>query len=110
MHRGQSIHDGHYVTYVRRGAVWALFDDDHTSCFSSLPAEVHTDGVVFFYKRLVDPDVPQLLAPGAPEVLAAAASNWGCGAIGSPTRFKACRRPGSYDARCHCHSKHLGSH
>jgi len=54
VHRGESIHGGHYVAYTRHDSTFLLFDDAHVSACDVLPDEVYTDAVLCFYVRADD--------------------------------------------------------
>lgn len=52
IHRGEKSNVGHYVTYTRMNDTIACFDDAKYSACITWPAEVHTDGVLFFYSKI----------------------------------------------------------
>ena len=59
VHHGDTRTSGHYTTYNRQDNSWIHVDDDVKQIFDSLPHVVSTDGVVFTYARIGDPDIHQ---------------------------------------------------
>lgn len=49
-HKGTSSHCGHYVAFVRRGGIWAIYNDNKVAEVENIE-DFKGEGYVFFYER-----------------------------------------------------------